>query len=186
MRKLKISGIPGTALALFLAASAGLSQPPPAGLVPLDELNLFPRDQLSVEVNLAGGMLHLIAAAAKDDPDFSALVAGLQSINVQVFPLKGIKAESIKPKIDHAVQWLEERGWKANVRVRDQGQETFIYMKEQDGKIVGLTVLTFKPGDEAAVINIAGRIDPAQLGRLGKTLHVPQLEKMPAKGKKPQ
>jgi hypothetical protein len=167
---------------LFLAASAGLAQP---GLVPLDELNLFPRDQLSVEVNLAGGMLHLIAAAAKDDADFSSVVAGLQAINVQVFPLKGVKAETIKPKIDHAVRWLEERGWKANVRVRDQGQETFIYMKEQDGKIVGLTVLTFKPGDEAAVINIAGRIDPAQIGRLGHTLDLPQLEKVPVKPKKP-
>ncbi len=171
-------------LALLLAASAGLAQSPPAGLVPLDELNLFPRDQLSVEVNLAGGMLHFIAAAAKDDPNFSAIVAGLQSINVQVFPLKGIKADSIKPKIDHAVRWLEARGWKANVRVRDQGQETFIYMKEQNGKIVGLTVLTFKPGDEAAVINIAGRIDPAQLGRLGQTLNLPQLEKLPARPRK--
>jgi hypothetical protein len=172
-------------LALFLAVSAALAQPPPPGLVPLDELNLFPRDQLSVEVNLAGGMLHLIAAAAKDDPDFSGVVAGLQSINVQVFPLKGIKAETIKPKIDHAVRWLEDRGWKANVRVRDQGQETFIYMKEQDGRIVGLTVLTFKPGDEAAVINIAGRIDPAQIGRLGRTLNLPQLEKVPVKPRKP-
>jgi hypothetical protein len=171
--------------ALFFAASVGVTQPPPAGLVPLDELNLFPRDQLSVEVNLAGGMLHLIAAAAKDDPDFSALVGGLQAINVQVFPLKGVKAETIKPKIDHAVRWLEDRGWKANVRLREGGEETFIYMKEQDGKIVGLTVLTFNPGDEAAVINIAGRIDPAQIGRLGRKLDLPQLEKVPSKGKKP-
>src|SRR5204862_6844738 len=129
--------------------------------VPLDELNLFPRDQWSVESNLAGGMLHFIAAAAKDDPDFSAIVAGLQSINVQVFPLKGVKTESIKPKIDHAVHWLESRGWKANVRVRDQGQEPFIYMKEQSGRIVGLTVLAFKPGGGAADINIAGRLSPA-------------------------
>jgi hypothetical protein len=182
MRKLKITG---TALALFLAAAASLAQPPPPGLVPLDELNLFPRDQLSVEVNLEGGMLHFIAAAGKDDPDFSALVGGLQAIHVQVFPLKGVKAESIKPKIDHAVRWLEDRGWKANVRVREEGAETFIYMKEQGGKIVGLTVLTFQPGDEAAVINIAGRIDPAQLGRLGQNLDLPQLEKVPTKGKKP-
>ena len=71
------------------------------------------------------------------------------------------------------------------MRVRDQGQETFIYMKEQDGRIVGLTVLTFKPGEEAAVINIAGRIDPAQIGRLGQTLKLPQLEKVPVNPKKP-
>lgn len=183
MRNLKISG---PALALFLSAAAGLAQSPPPGLVPFDDLELFPRDKLSVEVNLEGGMLHLIAAAAKDDRDFSTLVGGLQAIHVQVFPLKGVKAESIKPKIDHAVRWLEDRGWKANVRVRQEGSETFIYMKEQDGKIVGLTVLTFQPGDEAAVINIAGRIDPAQLGRLGQKLNLPQLEKVPSKGKNPK
>jgi hypothetical protein len=176
--------IPGIALALFLAASAVLAQPSPAGLVPLDDLNLFPRDKLSVEVNLEGAMLRLIAAATQDDPDFSKVVAGLRSINVQVLPLKGVDAESIKPRIGRAVRWLEDRGWKANVRVREQGEETYIYMKEEDGKIVGLTVLTFKPGEEAAVINIAGAIDPTQIGRLGHDLHVPQLEKLPAKGKK--
>src|SRR5258706_14045212 len=145
MRKLKISG---TALALFLAASASLAQPPSAGIVPLDDLNLFPRDKLSVEVNLEGGMLHLIAAAAKSDPDFSALVGGLQAIHVQVFPLKGVKSESIKPKIDHAVRWLADRGWKANVRFREQDQETFIYTTEQTVKPWGLTLLPSKPANK--------------------------------------
>src|SRR5258707_7318379 len=113
MCNLKVSG---PALALFLAAAAGLAQPPPPGLVPLDELNLFPRDQLSVEVNLAGGMLHFIAAAGTDDPDFSALVSDLQAIHVQDFPLNAVKSEFIKPKIEHAVRWLDDRRWHGNVR----------------------------------------------------------------------
>src|SRR5436305_7002230 len=186
MRKLII---PGLALALFLLAGTAARAEKPAaaqpGFVPLDELNLFPNDQLSTEINLNGAILRLVAAATKDDPEFSQVMAGLRSINVQVFPLKGVDADAIKTKINRAVHWLEERGWKASVRVREKGEETYIYMKEDGGQIVGLTVLTFQPGDEAAVINISGRIDPAQIGRVGHKLMVAQLEKVPFKGKKP-
>ncbi|HSS49279.1 MAG TPA: DUF4252 domain-containing protein [Thermoanaerobaculia bacterium] len=189
MRKILI---PGLALTLFLggtALQALQAQKPPAaqpGFVPLNELNLFPSDKLSVEINLDGALMHLIAAATKDDQDFSQVMAGLRSLNVQVFPLKGSDADSIKAKIGRAVHWLEERGWTPNVRVREKGGETYIYMKEDGGQIVGLTVLSYQLGDEATAINIVGRIDPAQLGRVGHNLHVPQLEKLPAKGKKPQ
>ena len=179
--------IPGIALVLFLAASAVLAQKPAPspGFVPLAELNLFPQDKLSAEVNLDGTILRLVAAAVKgEDPGFSSMIASLRSINVQVFPLAGTDAGAIKTKIGHAVHWLEDRGWNASLRVKEKGEETYIYLKEQDGQIVGLTVLSFQPGEEAAVINIAGRIDPAQIGRLGQRLDVPGLEKVPA-GKKP-
>jgi len=181
MRKIIIPG-----LALFLAASALLAQAPASpGFVPLAELNLFPQDRLSTEVNLTGPVLRIVAASVKgEDPALSATIGALRSINVQVFPLAGVDAGSIKAKIGRAVHWLEDRGWTSSLRVREQGEETYIYLKEQDGQIVGLTVLTFQPGEEAAVINIAGRIDPAQLGRLGQNLDLPQLEKVPA-GKKP-
>jgi uncharacterized protein DUF4252 len=186
MRKILI---PGIALVLFLAASALFAQKPAApgpGFVPLAELNLFPKDKLSAEINLDGTVLRLVAAAMKgEDPAFSSMVASLRSINVQVFPVASSDAGAVKTKIDRAVHWLEDRGWSASLRVKEKGEETYIYLKEQDGQIVGLTLLTFQPGEEAAVINIAGHIDPAQLGRLGQKFDVPQLEKVPA-GKKPK
>lgn len=181
MRKIPI---PGLALAFFFTASGLLAQKP-AGFVPLAELNLFPQDQVSTEINLDGPVLRLVAASMKsEDPAFSALVGGLHSIHVQVSPLAGVDAGAIKARIGRATRWLEDRGWTANLRVKEKGQETYIYLKEQAGNIVGLTVLTFQSGDEAAVINISGRIDPAQIGRLGQGIHVPQLEKLPAPGKK--
>lgn len=181
----------GTVLVLLLAVPAAWAQKPPAaepGLLPLDELNLFPKDKLSAEVNIEGALLRLVAQASKrSDPDFSSLMAGLRSIKVRVFPLAGADADAVKTKISRAVRWLEDSGWQTMIKVREEGAETYIYLKEQDGKIVGLTVLSFTPGEEAAVINIAGRIDPEQLGRLGQGLDLPQLQKLPAAGgKKPQ
>ena len=176
-----------TLMLLVLTATAGRAQKlaDQPGYVPIEKLDLFPADKLSVEINLEGALLKLIAAGARgEDPEFSSLIAGLKGITVQAVPLKDVDAGSVRAKIGQAVRWLEDRGWKPTMRVREEGEETYIYLKEQDGQILGLTVLTFQPGEEAAVINIAGRIDPAQLGRLGQNLDLPQLEKVPA-GKKP-
>lgn len=179
-----------TTLALiFLAVSAGLAQKPQdqPGYFPIQELDLFPRDKLSVEVNLEGALLRMIAEATRvEDADFSAVISSLKSIQVQVFPLAGVDEGAIKIKIGRAVRWLEDRGWHATVRVREQDQETYIYLKEADGKIAGLSLLSLEPGEEAVVINIVGRIDPAQIGRLGQSLHIEHLQKVPAAGKKPE
>ena len=56
--------------------------------------------------------------------------------------------------------------------MRDEGEETYIYLKETGGKIDGLTLLSLSPGDEAVVINIVGRIDPEQIGRLAQHFDV--------------
>jgi hypothetical protein len=136
-------------------------------------------------VNLEGPLLRLVAEATRgEDSDLSSVLASLKSIQVQVFPLAGVDAGSVKTKIGRAVRWLEERGWHATVRVREQDKETYIYLKEMDGKIAGLSLLSLDPGNEAVVINIVGRIDPAQIGRLGRTLSIEQLEKVPAPKKK--
>jgi hypothetical protein len=157
-----------------LAAVAGRAQSLESepGYVPAEKLDLFPSDKVSVEINLEGPLLHMVAAATKDDPAFSSVMAGLKSIKLQVFPLKGEDAGAVKTKIERAVKWLEGRGWRSTMRVRDQGQETFIYLKESDGKVQGLTLLSFDPKDEAVFINIVGRIDPAQIGSIAQNFHV--------------
>ena len=160
---------------LLLAASAGQAQnlATQPGYVPLDKLDLFPQEKLSTEINIEGALLSLIAAGTKRaEPEFSSLIAGLKAINVQVFPLKDVDESPLRTRISHAVRWLEDRGWKSTLRVKEQGEETYIYLKESAGKIDGLTLLSLSPGEEAVVINIVGRIDPAQIGRLAQHFDV--------------
>jgi hypothetical protein len=157
--------------AIFVLAAAGWSQDlaDQPGYVPIEKLDLFPRDKLSVEINIEGALMSLIAAASKgEDPEFASLIGGLKSIKVQAVPLKDVDAATVRNKIGQAVRWLEDRGWKSMLRARDEGEETYIYLKETDGKITGMTVLALDPTDEAVVINIVGRIDPAQIGRLSQ------------------
>lgn len=174
---------------LVLTASAGWTQKlaDQPGWVPLEQLDLFPRDKLSVEINIEGALLRLIAAAAKqEDPEFSSLMAGLKAITVQAVPLKDVDQSSVRAKIGRTVHWLEEHGWKPTLRARDEGEETYIYLREINGKIAGLTLLALEPGEEAVVINIVGRIDPDQIGRVVQSLDIPSLKKVPAAGKKPE
>lgn len=166
--------------------------PPPApkkladqpGYFPFAELGLS-GDKASVEINLQGPLLRMIAGAAgQEDPDFAAVISSLQSIQVRVLPISAMPQPTIKGKVDRATRWLEDRGWMPTLRVKENGEEAYIYLKEVEGKIQGLTLLALD-ADEATVINIVGRIDPEQIVRLGQTLHMPQLEKAaPPKPKK--
>lgn len=183
------------ALPALLAAPAfaELDGPPPApkklvdqpGYFPFAELGLFSRDDASVEINLQGPLLRMVAGATRgDDPGFASVIANLQSIQLRVFPVAATAQESVKGKVGRATRWLEDRGWMPTLRVKENGSESYIYLKEADGKIQGLTLLALD-GDEATVINIVGRIDPEQIGRLAQTLNMPQLDKAaPPKPKK--
>jgi Domain of unknown function (DUF4252) len=171
-----------SALLILLAmapAAQAVGPASDAGTIPFQELDLFPRDKLSVEIDLEGPLLHMVSEFTKsDDPDFAKLMAGLKAIHVQVYPLKDkAGAEPLRGKVDRTVHWLEDHGWHSTVRVRDKGQETYIYLKEANGRIAGLAVLSIEPGQEAALINIVGALDPAQIGRIGRSLDIPQLQK---------
>ena len=172
----------GGAGAAVRAAPTPPAPPPEAspGAVPFDELEIFSRKDLTTEINLEGALLKLVASAAsEDDPEFSRLVSGLQSIRVQVAPLTAADPGKVRAKLDQTVRWLEGKGWTAVVRTKEKGEETYIYTKQVKGEMVGLAVLSFEPGKEASVVNIVGRLDPAQIGRLGQGLHVKQLDKLP-------
>lgn len=175
-------------LAAPLARAQELKSLP--GYVPIEQLNLFPADKASTEINIEGALLSLIAAGAKRaEPDFASMIAGLKGITVRVFPLTDKDDAPLRARIGKTVSWLEGRGWKPTLRVKEKGEETYIYLKETDGKIAGLTLFSLSPGDEAVVINIVGRIDPAQLGRLSQTLDLPQIRQgdtKQGKDKKPQ
>jgi hypothetical protein len=179
-------------LLTFLAAPAAFAQKaaPPSGFLPLDELDIFPADKLSVEINLDGALLRMVAEATKgSDPDLARLLSGLRSIRVQVLPLEGEDESSVKSSIGRAIRWLDGQGWKSTMRVRDKGDETHIYLKEADGKVMGMTVLALEHGGEAVVINIAGRFDPADIGRISRGLDLdidlPDMDKAPSQ-EKPQ
>jgi len=63
------------------------------------------------------------------------------------------------------------------VRVRDEDELVLVLVMQSGDRFAGLTVLMVEAGDEAALVNIAGDIDPATIGRLSAVLdEVPDLD----------
>jgi hypothetical protein len=145
------------------------------GYFPLEELQFLSPEDLSVEINLRGAMLRLIAkVTGDDDPEFAGIMNDLEAIRVQIAPVDRLQAEDIRKGLDTGVAMLENRGWYRMVLTRDEGEEVHIYGRERDGDLQGLTVLAMED-DEVIVLNLVGSIDPDQLGNLMTGLDLPEV-----------
>ena len=173
----------GAALLIAFGASAGWAQDKledQPGYLPFEELDILGREALSIEINLGGPLLKLVAGATREDePEFSQLIANLDAVRVRVAPLEDLDLEQVRAGLARATGWLEERGWQAIVRAREDDEEIYIYLLEQGDEIAGMAILAIEEGDEAAVINIVGKMDLSQLERLGEALDIPQLSRPP-------
>jgi hypothetical protein len=85
----------------------------------------------------------------------------------------------MRDRIERAVTDLEGRGWSRIVRVRDDDEFIVVLVLPAGDRFAGMTVLVLDGQDEAALVNIAGDIDPATIGRLSAVLDdVPDLEEL--------
>ena len=146
------------------------------GYFPIEELGILPEEAITLEINLTGPMIKFIALATnEEEPELSQLVEELESIRVRGADLETLDPERVRAEIRRAAQSLADSGWISMVRMRDEDEEVYIYFKEQEGEMMGLTVLSLEE-DEAMMINLVGKIDPADLGSLASGLDFPQLE----------
>lgn len=170
-----------TVLLLGLHAPAGQAQQRPLselpGYFPFEELDILTRDELSVEINLSKPLLRLVAAATrKAEPEFAALIDSLDAVRVRVAPAEDVDLARARRATAGAADWLEDKGWQVVMRTRENDEETFIYTRELEGEIAGMAILAIEGGGDVAVINIVGRMDLAQLERLGEALDLPLVD----------
>ena len=146
------------------------------GYFPVEDLDLFPDEAITLEINLTGTMLEFIAlATGEEEPELARLVENLESIRVRGANIESLDRERLRSGIAATVARLTDSGWTSMVRVREEAEEVHVFFKEQDGEMQGLTVLSLEE-DEAMLINLVGGNDPTQLGRLATGLDLPQLE----------
>lgn len=151
--------------------------PPDPGAVALETLGAFGPDGASIDVDLQGPMVQLIAAAAaEDDPEVAELLRSIRRIRV-LSGVPGEGAAQMRDRFESAAQDLENRGWSRVVRMREDDELVLVLVMPWGDRFAGLTVLLLEDGDEAALVNIAGDIDPAAIGRLSAVLdEVPDLD----------
>ena len=166
-------------LAIFAVAPAAAQPPsqPPAGYFPIDELALLDPEVVSVDINLTGAMLRLVGAAVfEEEPELSGLVNQLESLRVLIAAVEDVDLERLDQGIGRGVAHLEALGWQRVVKVRDEGEQVHIYVREADGQIGGLTILAVDPVDEVVLINLAGIIDVEQIAQVARAFDVGSVE----------
>lgn len=128
-------------------------------------------DQPAVDININSVMIGFIMAAAREaDPDAADLLSGLQGIRVRVF--NDVRnARQIDDFIDDVTETLESAGWQRVVFVQDEGSKARIHMRMTDDAVSGMTVMVFD-GSDVVLINVAGSISAADLGRIMAVLPV--------------
>jgi hypothetical protein len=164
-------------LSVWIAAPAAAQLEQHPGYFPHERFSLLPPESVSLEVNLAGPMLGLIAAAVgEDDPAFAQLVRGLEGIRVRIAEVSELDPEALRAGFREAGGWLGEQGWQTVVRLREDDEELYVYLRVVDGATVGATVMALEGQEEVVIVNVVGPLDLALLASLADSLDLPQLD----------
>jgi len=133
-----------------------------------------------VDVTLDASMLQLASKFLSDkgdDAKAKKLVSGLKSIFVKSFEFDkageydAADVESVRSQV-RGPAWTRI----VNVQSKKKGENAEIYIRNENGKIAGLTIIAAEP-KELTIVNIVGSIDPEQLSDLGGHFGIPQMEK---------
>ena len=180
-------------LASSTAVAAGAQAPPAAasnlgnlpGFLVADRLGIYDRaEHLTMEVNLQGPLVAFVAEAAKAaDPDLAAALAKIKSVVFQLYKPGPEELPGVRDRTLKAALALDKLGWQRVVFLRQEQNHNFLYLKLDGNRIVGLTALFVDREQQFGFINIAGEVDPAQIGRIGQKLNIQVLEE--AEGKLP-
>jgi hypothetical protein len=125
----------------------------------------------TVQIDLNPTMLGWVTQAAKqNDPEAAKVIESLKGVRVLVYEDIDSSVKAVSQFIEDASRKLEGDGWQRTVYVRDGTDRVRIYMKPGDPQaakpeIAGFVVMVVDDSD-AVFINVAGPVDPEQLGRL--------------------
>lgn len=132
----------------------------------------------SVDILLKGSLLVIAReAVADDDPELGNALSKIAYVRIQVFSAKGSSREQLTERAQQAARELGRKGWELAVRAREEGEEVQVYwLPGEKDAIWGLVVTAIEEDDEAAFINIVGEMNPVEIGRISRALHMDSLD----------
>jgi hypothetical protein len=127
----------------------------------------------TVEIDLGPDMMRFFGEAAKEAAADTTGLEGITNVRVRVYEGIGDSQAELLKFVEDTSRTLEGSGWRSVIRVNEGGERVRIFMKPaasgaSSGSIEGITLMVVDTGggDEAVFINVAGIIQPEQLGRI--------------------
>ena len=147
-----------------------------AGFVDLSEIDEFRDSDETVEVFITKPLLKLVSSiTADEDKALSDLLSNLALIRVDKFSLEKKQNEKVKEVISKISKKLSKEKWSRIVRVKESNELVEIFIKNENEHVAGLLIMTLENNKEAVFVNIVGRIDMDQLGKLSRKFDIPEL-----------
>lgn len=149
------------------------------GYVDFNALEIFGDQEATIEVYLKQPMLNLLRKFLKDeDPELYDIFGKLQLVRVQVFDVTSDLAVKFDAESAKTVKALDKAGWEKVVRVTEEDQRVFVYLKPSADYefIQGVVVIAMEDFEEAVFVNIVGDIHPDDISRLGGHFGVDELD----------
>jgi len=147
-----------------------------SGYVDFDDLSKA-YGEPKVEINLGATMIGFVSNMSKqEDPAVAEMLSKLESVKIRVYNTKG-DAGSAEKTVNNVTKRIKKDNWLPIVSVNEENEKVRIYMKQTNGIMDGLVVMTvkggFKEGEsegEAVFINIVGEIDPKNIQKVTDSL----------------
>ena len=121
-----------------------------------------------------------VAADAKDSGDepLAQVLEMARSIRVKGFTLGKDGADDVAKAVDRITKDLKKNDWKRLIYVKDDEETVTVSTRYEDGKMVGIMLVTYEPGDSVAFVNVVGDLDIATMLKLAKEFDGESLDSM--------
>jgi len=118
-----------------------------------------------ISINIGGSLLQFVGAMTEEsDSEASQVMSQLKGVRVFGYPMNSDPTVA-KEKFTEVKNTLKSKGWEPVVQVNEDEEQVLIYMKMNGQAMEGMTVMTVDD-EEVMFINIIGKLDPKQIGRL--------------------
>lgn len=122
-------------------------------------------------INLGGTMLNFVSMmSSAESPETADLISKLKGIRVMIYATDE-NTDVARDQFVTVKDKLKSSGWEPIVQINEDDEQVLVYMKMKDGNMEGITVMVVDE-EEAVFVNVIGQLNPAELGKVMKTLDV--------------
>ena len=146
------------------------------GLIDID----YPHAEYAkFKINLGRPLLFLTGKIVGDkEREASEFLSSLRAVRIRIYDQVALRGERFEEVLKFYHRQLQGSEWDVLVRVREKDSSVAIYSLTRGDVVSGLVVLVGKP-EEVVVVNLAGKIDIAELSQIdeiaGVNLDLPDI-----------
>jgi len=119
----------------------------------------------SISINIGGTLLQFVGMMSENsDPEAAQIMSELKGVRVFGYPIEQDPAVA-RDKFTEVKSTLKTKGWEPVVQINEDDEQVLIYMKLNESIMEGMTVMTVDE-EEVMFINIIGKLDPKQIGKV--------------------